>query len=259
MSKIKKFRIIKYKNIEPNLKVQNVSKSIDGKKIIQNLSLSINPGSINGLLGPNGSGKTTLFNLILGIMKPDSGEIYAKEKDKGEKINLLPVHERASRLKIGYIPQNESIFRGISCIDNLRAIAQISIKSKRQQSETVERLLTEFTLQDVRNILAQNLSGGQKKKLVIARALINKPRILLMDEIFSAVDPITIENIKKIIVNLQVNKNISILITDHAFDNVLQISDKIFIISDGKIISSGKPQDIIRDENAREVYFGETY
>ena len=123
----------------------------------------------------------------------------------------------------------------------------------------VERLLTEFTLLDVRKTLAQNLSGGQKKKLVIARALINKPEILLMDEIFSAIDPITIETIKKIIVNLQIKKNISILITDHAFDNVLQISDKIFIIFDGKIVSSGKPQDIIRDENARQVYFGETY
>jgi len=259
MSKVKKFRIIKYKNIKPTLNIKNVSKTIDNRKIIQNLSLSINPGSINGLLGPNGSGKTTLFNLILGIMKADGGEIFAKEKQKIEKISTLPVHERASRFKIGYIPQNESIFRGLDCESNLRAIAQIAIPNKREQNEMIERLLSEFTLLDVRKVLAQNLSGGQKKKLVIARALINKPEILLMDEIFSAVDPITIETIKQIIVNLQINKNISILITDHAFDNVLQISDKIFIISDGQIVSSGKPQDIIRDASARQVYFGETY
>ena len=259
MSKIKKFRIIKYKNTSPTLKIKNISKSIDRRKIIQNLSLSINPGSINGLLGPNGSGKTTLFNLILGIMKADHGEIFAKANQKTEKISSLPVHERASRFRIGYIPQNESVFRGLSCESNLKAIAEIVIKNKREQDEMVERLLTEFTLLDVRKTLAQNLSGGQKKKLVIARALINKPEILLMDEIFSAIDPITIETIKKIIVNLQIKKNISILITDHAFDNVLQISDKIFIIFDGKIVSSGKPQDIIRDENARQVYFGETY
>ena len=257
--KIKTFRIIKYKNIQPTLRVKNISKSIDGKKIIQNLSISINPGSINGLLGPNGSGKTTLFNLILGIMKADHGEIFAQERKKIEKISLLPVHERASRFRIGYIPQNESIFRSLSCESNLKAIAQIAIKNKREQDEMVERLLEEFTLTDVRKVLALNLSGGQKKKLVIARALINKPRILLMDEIFSAVDPITIETIKKIILNLQTKFGISILITDHAFDNVLQISDKIFIISEGQIVSSGKPQDIVRDENARQVYFGETY
>jgi len=253
---VKKFRIVKYKNNKPILKVKNISKSFGGRQIIQNLNLSIDPGSINGLLGPNGSGKTTLFNLLLGILRVDQGEIFAKGDIK---IKSMPIHERASRFKIGYIPQNESIFRGLTCEDNLKAIAEISIKDKRERNEVVERLLAEFSLLDVKNTLAQSLSGGQKKKLVIARALINKPEILLMDEIFSAIDPITIDIIKNIIVQLQTTRNLSILITDHAFSNVLEVADKIFIISDGQIVSSGKPQDIIRDASARKVYFGNTY
>ena len=146
----------------------------------------------------------------------------------------------------------------MSCEANLKAIAEIVIKNQDERQNLVENLLTEFSLNDVRKVLAKNLSGGQKKKLVIARALINKPRILLMDEVFSAIDPITIEVIKDIIVNLQ-KRGISILITDHAFDNVLQISDKVFIISDGQIVSSGKPQEIVKDQQARKIYFGDTY
>ena len=257
--KVKSFRIIKYKNILPVLKIKNISKSIDKRKIIQNLNLNINPGSINGLLGPNGSGKTTLFNLILGIMKADHGEIFALENKKMQKINTLPVHERANRFRLGYIPQNESVFRGLDTESNLKAIAQISIRNKIEQDKIVERLLEDFNLTDSRKVLAQDLSGGQKKKLVIARALINRPRILLMDEIFSAIDPITIENIKSIITNLQIKFGISILITDHAFENVLQVADKIFVISDGQIISSGPPNMIVKDQKSRQVYFGETY
>ena len=151
---VKKFRIIKYKNIKPILRVKNLSKSFGSRQIIQNLSLSINPGSINGLLGPNGSGKTTLFNLLLGILKVDQGEIYAKGDTK---IKSMPIHERANRFKIGYIPQNESVFRGLTCQDNLKAIAEISIKNKRERNEAVERLLEEFSLTDVRNTIANSL------------------------------------------------------------------------------------------------------
>ena len=187
-------------------------------------------------------------------MKADKGEISVS----GASINNLPVHERSSKFKIGYIPQNESIFTGLSCEENLKAIAEIVIKNKDERQNIVENLLNEFSLNDVRKVIAKNLSGGQKKKLVIARSLINKPRILLMDEVFSAIDPITIEVIKDIIINLQ-KRGISILITDHAFDNVLQISDKVFIISDGQIVSSGKPQEIVKDQQARKIYFGDTY
>ena len=160
--------------------------------ILQNLNLSINPSEIVGLLGPNGAGKSVTFKVLLGIMKADKGEISVS----GTPINNLPVHERSSKFKIGYIPQNESIFTGLSCESNLKAIAEIVINNQDERQNIVENLLTEFSLNDVRKVLAKNLSGGQKKKLVIARALINKPRILLMDEVFSAVDPITIEVIK---------------------------------------------------------------
>ena len=254
MSKNKKFRIISFKNSKPILRAKNISKVIDNRHILQNLNLSINPSEIVGLLGPNGAGKSVTFKVLLGIMKADKGEISVS----GSPINNLPVHERSSKFKIGYIPQNESIFTGLSCEANLKAIAEIVIKNQDERQNLVENLLTEFSLNDVRKVLAKNLSGGQKKKLVIARALINKPRILLMDEVFSAIDPITIEVIKDIIINLQ-KRGISILITDHAFDNVLQISDKVFIISDGQIVSSGKPQEIVKDQQARKIYFGDTY
>jgi lipopolysaccharide export system ATP-binding protein len=250
----KKFRIISFKNSKPILKAKNISKNIDDRQILKNLNFSINPSEIVGLLGPNGAGKSVTFKILLGIMKADKGEISISETP----INNLPVHERASKFKIGYIPQNESIFSGLSCEQNLNAIAEILIKNREERQNITENLLTEFSLNDVRKVLAKNLSGGQKKKLVIARSLINKPKILLMDEVFSAVDPITIEVIKEIIINLQ-KRGISILITDHAFDNVLQISDKVYILADGEIISSGKPQEIVKDQQARKIYFGDTY
>ena len=252
--KNKKFRIISFKNSKPVLSAKNISKTIDDRPILQNLNFSINPSEIVGLLGPNGAGKSVTFKIILGIMRADKGDVSIS----GTRINNLPVHQRASQFKIGYIPQNESIFSGLTCEENLKGIAEIVIKDSDQRKKIVENLLTEFSLIDVRNVLAKNLSGGQKKKLIIARALINKPKILLMDEVFSAIDPITIEVIKDIIVNLQ-RRGISILITDHAFDNVLQISDKVFIISDGQIVSSGKPQEIVKDQQARKIYFGDTY
>ena len=252
--KNKKFRIISFKNTKPVLSAKNISKTIDDRSILQNLNFSINPSEIVGLLGPNGAGKSVTFKIILGIMRADKGDVSIS----GTRINNLPVHQRASQFKIGYIPQNESIFSGLTCEENLKGIAEIVIKDSDQRRKIVENLLAEFSLIDVRNVLAKNLSGGQKKKLIIARALINKPKILLMDEVFSAIDPITIEVIKDIIVNLQ-KRGISILITDHAFDNVLQISDKVFIISDGQIVSSGKPQEIVKDQRARKIYFGDTY
>ena len=261
MSKIKKFRITKYKSeIKPILQMKNISKKYEQKKVLQDLNMNILPSSITGLLGPNGSGKTTLFNILLGIVKADSGKIIASpDGKKTHQLESLPIHERCKKYNIGFIPQNESVFRGLSCEDNLRGIAEIVLKDRRIINEKVENLLSEFSLLDCRRTLASNLSGGQKKKLSIARALINDCRILFMDEIFSAVDPITIEMIKDIIVKLQVTRNITILISDHAFENVLQIADNIKILSEGHIISEGSPSSIVKDVSARKVYFGDTY
>ena len=259
--KIKRFKITKYKKeIKPVLQMKNISKKYDQKNVIQDLDMNVMPSSITGLLGPNGSGKTTLFNLLLGIVKADSGQILAcPDGKKSFRLESLPIHERCKQYKIGFIPQNESLYRLLSCEDNLRGIGEIVLKDKRKIDEKVENLLSEFSLLECRKTLATNLSGGQKKKLSIARALINDCKILFMDEIFSAVDPITIEMIKDVIVKLQVTRNITILISDHAFENVLQIADNIKILSNGHIISEGSPSSIVKDVSARKVYFGDTY
>ena len=259
--KIKKFRITKYKKeIKPILQMKNICKKYDQLNVIDDLNMNILPSSITGLLGPNGSGKTTLFNILLGIVKADSGNILASPDGKQTfKLETMPIHERCKKYKIGFIPQSESLFRGLSCEDNLRGIGEIVLKDKRKIEEKVDSLLSEFSLFECRKTLARNLSGGQKKKLSIARALISDCRILFMDEIFSAIDPITIEMIKDIIVKLQVTRNITILISDHAFENVLQIADNIKILSNGHIISEGSPSSIVKDVSARKVYFGDSY
>ena len=259
--KIKKFKITSYKKeIKPIIQMKNISKKYDQRYVVNNLNMNIMPSSITGLLGPNGSGKTTLFNILLGIIKVDSGKIIiSPDGKKTLPLESLPIHERCKKYKIGFIPQNESLFRGLSCEDNLKGIGEILLKDKRKVDEKVENLLSEFSLFECRKTLASDLSGGQKKKLSIARALIDDCRILFMDEIFSAVDPITIEMIKDVIVKLQVTRNITILISDHAFENVLQIADNIKILSDGHIVSEGSPSNIVKDVSARKVYFGDSY
>ena len=251
MSNPKKFRILRFKK-KPIMTVKNISKSIGKRLILRKIDFIINSGEIFGLLGPNGAGKSVTFNCVLGIMKINQGDIFVK----GLKINNLPIHERAKNFKIGYIPQNQSVFRGLNCEDNLRAIAEISIKDKREQDDRIQQLLSEFGLSHLKNINASDLSGGEAKKLVIARALVNRPSIILMDEPFGAVDPINIDMIKNIIVDLQ-KRGVSILITDHSAQNVLSIVDRCSIISAGQIITSGTPRQIVNDEKAKQLYFGE--
>ena len=255
-ARIKKFRIIKYKPaIKPALKIKNVSKSFNGVPVLQNLNLNILPGSINGLLGENGSGKTTLFNLILGNLKADKGEIYAKGSTL---ISSMPIHERCKKFRISYVPQKISLFLGLSCQDNIKGVAELMMKDSRKVDEICDRLLTEFSLLDVAKTKANDLSGGEKKKLSIARSLINDPEIILLDEIFAALSPKIIDTIKNLIVNLQTSrKNISILISDHIYQHILDLSDTIHILSDGEIIKSQKPADIVKDVSARKAYFGD--
>ena len=249
----KTFRILRFKS-KPVLTVKNISKSIDKRLILRKIDFDINQGEIFGLLGPNGAGKSVTFNVLLGIMKADHGDVFAS----GVRISELPIHERSKRFKLGYIPQNDSVFRGLNCGDNLRAIAQLSIKDKIKQEEVVHQLLSEFSLTHLKNVKADNLSGGERKKLVIARALVNKPRILLMDEPYGAVDPINLEVIKSIILNLQ-SKGVSVLITDHNAQNVLSIVDRCSIIYDGQIVTSGTPKQILSNQKAREIYFGKSF
>jgi len=253
MASIKKFRILKFKS-KPILTVKGISKLIDKRVILRKIDFEINKGEIFGLLGPNGAGKSVTFNVLLGIMKADHGNVFVE----GTRITNFAIHERAKKFRIGYIPQNDSVFKGLSCINNLKAIAEITIKDRVKQESVVEELLSEFNLSHLRNVIANNLSGGERKKLVIARALVNNPKILLMDEPYGAVDPINIDMIKKIIIDLQ-KKGVSVLITDHSAQNVLSIVDRCSIISGGEIITSGKPKEIIHNNKARQLYFGENF
>ena len=249
---MKKFRILKFKS-KPILDIKGISKSYDKKRILTNLELKIGPGTICGLLGPNGSGKTTLMNCILGVIKPDSGEIRVN----GKLINSLPCHKRSSDFKIAYIPQFESHFRGLNVEDNLRAIAEISIKKKEEIDKIVNNLLSEFNLSDLRNINSDHLSGGERRRMIVARCLVNNPKLILCDEPFSALDPLSIDKIKEIFVALH-PRGISLLISDHAYRNILEISDQTFLLSDGHIIARGSPREIIQNETAKKIYFGET-
>ena len=204
--------------------------------------------------------KPQYLNILLGIIKMDAGELFINHDGKKNiDIGSLPIHQRCFENKIKFIPQHDSLFRNMSVVNNLKAIAEIVLKDRRQIEETVENLLSEFSLTEQRNTLAHSLSGGQKKKVAICRALIGKCRIMVLDEPLSNIDPITIEMIKDVIVKLQLTRSITILISDHAFENVLQIADEIKILSDGYICSEGPPSSVVKDARAREKYFGLNY
>ena len=261
MSKIRKFKIKNYKKkIKPVLQMQNISKSYGQLNVLQDLNMNIMPSSITGLLGPNGSGKTTLFNILLGITKMDSGKLFINNDGKKNlNIGSLPIHQRCAENKIKFIPQYDSLFRNLNVEDNLRAVAEIFLKGRREIEEKIENLLSEFSLTEQRKTLAHNLSGGQKKKVAICRALIGDCRIMVLDEPLSNIDPITIEMIKDVIVKLQLTRSITIIISDHAFENVLQIADEVKILSGGYILSEGPPSLVVKDVLAREKYFGINY
>ena len=261
MSKIRKFKIKNYKKkIKPILQMQNISKSYGQLNVLRDLNMNIMPGSITGLLGPNGCGKTTLFEVLLGISKMDAGKLFInRDGIKNIDIGSMPIHQRCSENQIKYIPQANSLFRNLSVEDNLRAVGEIFLKKRRELEEKIENLLSEFNLIENRKTLAHSLSAGQKKKTQICRALIGNCRIMILDEPLSAIDPMTISMIKDLIVKLQLTRSITIVISDHAFENVLQIADEIKILSDGHIISEGPPATVTQDKSAIKHYFGTNY
>ncbi len=245
----KRFRIIKFNKNKPVLQIKGVSKSFDGRPILKKISLDLYPGEILGLLGPNGCGKTSLYGCVLGRYKIDSGKIYLNQKD----ISFLPIHERA-KLGIGYLSQYRSVF-SMSTYDNLLAVVQLTVKQNEKQRSMVEKLLTEFNLQHLRNINANLLSGGEVRRLQIARTLINNPKIILLDEPMAALDPIVVQDIQKYILKLQ-SYGTGVIVTDHNIQNLLQIVDKCVVIGEQTIIAQGKPKDILQSAKARELYFG---
>ena len=255
MAIIKKFRIKSFKNMEPLLAVKNISISFEKRKILDNISFKVNPGEILGLLGPNGAGKSTIFNLITGLLKPDYGKIFFGDKD----ATNYPIYTRTREFKVGYVPQYGGFFGDLTTYQNLKAVAEILIKDPRDQNSRVEYLISKFELDYLRNIKASVLSGGQKKKLVIALSLLGDPKILLLDECFAALDVLTIQMLQKIIVNLQTEERIGIIICDHQARDLLSCVDVAMILSNCKIIAQGTPKELVNNPVAQNAYFGTSF
>ena len=235
------------------LKAQNISKSYRGRKVVDGITVEVNQGEIVGLLGPNGAGKTTSFYMIVGIIKPEEGNIFL---DK-EVISDFPMYQRAQK-GIGYLAQEESVFRKLSVEDNILGILEFSSLTKNQQKEKAEQLMEEFGLIKIRKNRGDLLSGGERRRTEIARALANDPKFLLLDEPFAGVDPIAVEDIQSIISVLK-KKNIGILITDHNVQETLAITDRTYLMFEGKILKEGIPEELARDEMVRKVYLGKNF
>ena len=255
MSNIKKFRIKSFKQTKSILNLEKISLKFGRKIILDNLNLKLNSGQILGLLGPNGVGKTTIFNLITGLISPDFGSIFINS----EKVNEFPIYQRTLRFKIGFVPQYGGYFHDLTVHENLKAISEITINNSNIRNEKINSLISKFELDSIRDIKADYLSGGQKKRLVIAIALISDPKILLLDEPFAALDVMTIKTLQEIIVNLQSNNNISIVLCDHQARDLLACVDSAAIISNGKVIAQGTPANLIRNIEAKNAYFGESF
>ncbi len=225
-----------------------------GKRtVVKGVSLEVNQGEIVGLLGPNGAGKTTTFYMIVGLIKPNEGHIYLDDKE----ITKLPMYKRA-QLGIGYLPQEASVFRKLSVEDNIKAVLEMTDFTKEQQKEKLESLLNEFGLQKIRKSFGIQLSGGERRRTEIARALAINPKFILLDEPFAGVDPIAVEDIQQIVAKLK-EKNIGILITDHNVHETLSITDRAYLLYDGSILKSGTAEELSKDEEARRKYLGKNF
>ena len=252
---IKKFRIKSFKQKKPILKLKNVSLSFQNRQILENISFEINQGEIFGMLGPNGVGKSTIFNLVTGLIKPDKGDIIIRN----EKVNEYPIFMRTSKFKIGYVPQYGGYFYDLTLFENLKAVAEILVNDQRKRAERINYLISKFDLSQIRDIKAKFLSGGQKKKLVIAMALLGDPELLLLDECFAALDVMTIKMLQQIIVNLQFENQITICICDHQARDLLTCVDVAMVLSEGKVIAKGTPTELIKNQNAKTAYFGDSF
>ena len=255
MALIKKFRIKSFKKNKPLIKLEKISLSFDKRQILENINFNINKGEILGMLGPNGVGKSTIFNLITGLIKPNYGSIIID----GENVLDYPISERTTKFKIGYVPQYGGYFHDLTLLENLTAVGEILIKNKNDRNFKIEELISKFELDSILHVQAKFLSGGQKKKLVIALALMGNPKVLLLDECFAALDVLTIKMLQELIVNLQAEKNISICICDHQARDLLSCVDIAIILSNCKIIAKGTPSELINDTKAKKAYFGDSF
>ena len=255
MSNIKKFRIKSFKENKSILQLDKISLNFGKKIILEDLNLKLNNGQILGLLGPNGVGKSTIFNIITGLISPDFGSIIIDSKI----VNQYPIYQRTLRFKIGFVPQHGGYFHDLTVYENLKAIAEITLDNVSFRNEKIDSLISKFELDPIRDIKADFLSGGQKKKLVIAIALISSPKILLLDEPFAALDVMTIKTLQEIIVNLQSFNNISVILCDHQARDLLACVDTAAIIHNGKVVAQGTPTNLIQNIDAKNAYFGDSF
>tara|TARA_B100000902_G_C27055479_1_gene786368 strand:+ start:58 stop:834 length:777 start_codon:yes stop_codon:yes gene_type:complete len=255
MAIIKPFRIKSFKNKNSIIEFENVSLSYGNRLILDNINFKINQTEIFGMLGPNGVGKSTIFNLITGLIAPKNGKI----KINGEVVNDYPVFQRTKKFKIGFVPQYGGYFSDMTLLDNLKAIGEITVVNKTLMHEKINFLISKFELENIKDIKAKFLSGGQKKKLVIALSLLSDPKVLLLDECFAALDILTIKMIQEIIINLQQENQITICICDHQARDLLACVDVAMILSNCKIVAQGTPSNLIKDINAQNAYFGSSF
>ena len=235
------------------LSIQNINKTIKDKNIVDNISFEVPSGCISGLLGPNGAGKTTTFYIIAGLIKADKGDIFLAD----ENVSSFAMHKR-SKMGIKYLPQEPSIFQNLSVYENLLGLAELSFKRKENIENFITKSIDEFNLSEILNHKGRQLSGGQRRKVEIARTLAANPKIILLDEPFAGIDPIAIDEIKQVLIKLK-NKNISILITDHNVREALEICDHAIVINNGSIIAKGDKNSLIKDEMVKKVYLGDMY
>jgi len=240
-------------NQNRGLVIKGLRKSYKKRVIIRDVSMDLRRGEVVALLGPNGSGKTTSFYAIAGLVNPDGGQV----KIDGTDVTSLPMYRRA-RMGIGYLPQEMSIFRGLSVEDNIAAILDVSEKDPHTRRERLEELLGEFSIEHLRRTPAIALSGGERRRVEIARALAANPKYLLLDEPFAGVDPVSVDDIRNLVKTLK-DRGLGVLITDHNVRETLEIVDRAYILHDGKVLMSGTPQDVVENENVRRVYLGENF
>ena len=255
MGLVKQFRIKSHKKPNSIISFENINLSYGSRLILDNINFKINEGQIFGMLGPNGVGKSTIFNLITGLIQPNSGKIKLNNTD----VLDYPIYLRTKKFHIGYVPQYGGYFHDLTLKENLKAIAEIQINDIKKRKIKIDYLISQFELDNVLNIQAKFLSGGQKKKLVIALSLLSDPKVLLLDEPFAALDVLTIKMLKELIVNLQTQNNLSVCICDHQARDLLSCVDVAIILSNGKVIAKGTPSELVNDDKAQSAYFGSSF
>ena len=255
MALIKKFRIKNFKKQDSIIKLDKISMFYNKRQILNNLNLNIFRQEVLGMLGPNGVGKSTIFHIITGLKDPSFGKVFINEQD----CTNIPIYERATKFKLGYVPQYGGFIQDLNLFENLQLVGEIHIKDKNLRKNKIEKIISQFEFDPILKIKSKHLSGGQKKKLVISMALINDPSILLLDEPFAALDILTIKMLQEIIVNLQSMEKITVIVCDHQARDLLSCVDRAIVLSNGKIIASGSPSEIIKDSTAKSAYFGDEF